>query len=117
MRTQQSRGGKVASTKPIAKAAQARRQEGAGHRASRLSPVHLSSFAYVVSCCMPNPADTPLHRIRADLVERLRAYEDGTLTTQTRTAENIEDTTSDTIARIRATIAELNRVIEGRPRR
>jgi hypothetical protein len=66
---------------------------------------------------MAELADTPLLRIRADLAERLRAYEDGTLTTQTRTPGGTTDTTSETIARIRATIAEMDRVIEGQPRR
>ena len=65
---------------------------------------------------MPDVADTPLHRIRADLIERLRAYEEGTLSTQTRTAEGAQDSTADTIARIRANIAELDRVINGLPR-
>jgi len=64
---------------------------------------------------MPD-ADTPLHHIRADLLARLRAYEDGTLTTQTRTAEGTVDTTSETIEHIRAHIAELDRVIDGLPR-
>jgi hypothetical protein len=66
---------------------------------------------------MPDTTDTPLHRIRADLLARLRAYEDGTLTTQTQTAEGAVDTTSETIEHIRAHIAELDRVIGGRPRR
>jgi hypothetical protein len=70
---------------------------------------------------MSDAADTPLHRIRADLIKRLRAYEDGTLSTQTRTAGGSEDTTRETITRetierIRANIAELDRVIDGRPR-
>jgi predicted transcriptional regulator len=65
---------------------------------------------------MPDVTDTPLHKIRADLIERLRAYEDGILTTQTRAADGAVDTTSDTIAHIRANIAELDRVIEGLPR-
>jgi hypothetical protein len=71
----------------------------------------------MVPCHMSEPADTPLHRIRADLVQRLRSYEDGTLTTQTRTADGAKDTTSETIERIRATIVELDRVISGQPRR
>ena len=66
---------------------------------------------------MSDAADTPLHRIRADLIERLRAYETGTLATQTRTADGSRDTTAETIARLRANIAELDRVIDGRPRR
>jgi hypothetical protein len=65
---------------------------------------------------MSNATDTPLHRIRSDLEMRLRAYESGTLSTQTRTPEGTIDTTGETIARIRANIAELDRVIEGRPR-
>lgn len=65
---------------------------------------------------MGDPADTPLHRIRADLEMRLRAYESGSLTTQTRTPEGTIDTTAETIERIRANIAELDRVIQGRPR-
>lgn len=66
---------------------------------------------------MPETADTPLHRIRADLLQRLRHYEDGTITTYTKTPDGTVDTTSETIARIRANIAELDRVIGGLPRR
>jgi hypothetical protein len=65
---------------------------------------------------MSDQADTPLNRIRADMMERLRAYEDGTLTTQTRRMDGAEDTTAETIMRMRAAIAELDRVIEGLPR-
>lgn len=65
---------------------------------------------------MPDTADTPLHRIRADLVERLRLYENGTITTHTQTPEGTVDTTDETIARIRANIAELDRIIAGLPR-
>ena len=65
---------------------------------------------------MSDPGDTPLHRIRADLEMRLHAYESGSLTTQTRTPDGTIDTTAETIERIRANIAELDRVIAGRPR-
>jgi hypothetical protein len=65
---------------------------------------------------MPDIPDTPLHRIRDDLLHRLRLYEDGTMTTQTRIPTGAVDTTSETIEKIRAMIVELDRVIEGQPR-
>ncbi len=61
--------------------------------------------------------DTPLHQIRADLLRRLRLYEQGTLTTQ-RVSEGGApvDTTLETIEVIKTSIAELDRVIGGAPR-
>lgn len=76
-----------------------------------VSPVHMVFWR------MSDATDTPLHRIRADLIERLRLYEEGVITTHSRTDEGTIETTSETIARIRSNIAELNRVIDGLPRR
>ena len=67
---------------------------------------------------MVKEPDTPLHRIRANMIERLRLYEDGTATTQSRDADgSIVDTTAEAIELLRVNIAELDRVIAGQPRR
>lgn len=62
-------------------------------------------------------ADTPLHRIRDDLKQQLAVFEDGTITTHGHDANGIAvDTTAETIERLRANIAQLERVIAGQPR-